>query len=73
MLVLFKKRHGEIFFLLKNFDKQDEMQLLAKLKKKAPKRTAVDLVVRYVLRPRERGRSRQRRGTFLPFLWLRVS
>ena len=32
MLVLFKKRHGEIFFLLKNFDKQDEMQLLAKLK-----------------------------------------
>ena len=32
MLVLFKKRQGEIFFLLKNFDKQDEMQLLAKLK-----------------------------------------
>ena len=32
MLVLFKKRHGEIFFLLKNFDKQDEMQLLAKFK-----------------------------------------
>ena len=32
MLVLFKKRHGEILFLLKNFDQQDEMQLFAKLK-----------------------------------------
>ena len=30
---MFQKRQGEFFFLLQNFNKQDEMQLLAKFEK----------------------------------------